>query len=173
MVRAPAAVFERAEAFATVLDRAGLPYAIGGDCAAYAHVERSDPSATRFPATVEAVVAANDRDRLRAAAEAAGVELHVLPADAKPARGVINLLTAGAPCGSVAVPDPGESEPGDRFRVMTLPALARTLLGRWKLNDRVSLRDFMDVGLIDDTWPARFPPPLGDRLQALLDDPDG
>ena len=29
------------------------------------------------------------------------------------------------------------------------------------------------VGLIDATWPARFPPPLGDRLQELLDDPNG
>ena len=29
------------------------------------------------------------------------------------------------------------------------------------------------VGLIDATWLARLPPTLGERLQTLLDDPDG
>jgi hypothetical protein len=29
------------------------------------------------------------------------------------------------------------------------------------------------VGLLDATWPARLPAPLGDRLQRLLDDPNG
>jgi hypothetical protein len=29
------------------------------------------------------------------------------------------------------------------------------------------------IGLIDSVWPARFPPPLGDRLQQLLDNPNG
>ena len=171
--RATAAVFERAEAFAAAMDRAGVPYAIGGDCAAYAHVARIEPAATRFPATVEAVVTADDADRIRAAAGTVGLEVHVLPGDAKAARGVVNLLTAGAPCGQTVVPGPLDFEPGGRFRVLTLPALARTLLGRWKLNDRVTLRDFLDVGLLDDSWPARFPPALGERLQALLDDPDG
>ena len=171
--RATAAVFERAERFAAAMDAAGLPYAVGGDCAAYVHVDRAEPSAVRFPATVEAVVAADDADRIRAAAGTIDLETRILPPDGKPARGVVSLLTAGAPCGPVVVPVPGESEPGGRFRVLTLSALARTLLGRWKRNDRVSLRDFMDVGLIDDSWPARFPPPLGERLQALLDDPDG
>jgi hypothetical protein len=31
----------------------------------------------------------------------------------------------------------------------------------------------LGVGLIDATRPARFPPPLGGRLQQLLDDPNG
>jgi hypothetical protein len=29
------------------------------------------------------------------------------------------------------------------------------------------------VGLIDNTWPARLPPPLGERQQQWLDDPNG
>jgi hypothetical protein len=29
------------------------------------------------------------------------------------------------------------------------------------------------VGLIDATWPGRFPPRLRERLQQLLDDPNG
>jgi hypothetical protein len=35
------------------------------------------------------------------------------------------------------------------------------------------LLDLIGVGLLDATWPARFPPPLGERLQQLLDDPNG
>jgi hypothetical protein len=39
--------------------------------------------------------------------------------------------------------------------------------------DRVHLRDMIGVGLIDAAWPARLPKALGDRLQQLLDDPNG
>jgi hypothetical protein len=39
--------------------------------------------------------------------------------------------------------------------------------------DQVHLLDLIGVGLVDATWPARFPPPLGQRLQQLLDDPNG
>jgi len=31
----------------------------------------------------------------------------------------------------------------------------------------------IDVGLIDGTWPAKYLGELGQRLQQLLDDPDG
>jgi hypothetical protein len=31
----------------------------------------------------------------------------------------------------------------------------------------------IEIGLIDATWPGRFEPPLGERLHALLDDPEG
>jgi len=33
--------------------------------------------------------------------------------------------------------------------------------------------DLIGVGLIDATWPPRFPPALAARLQELLDNPDG
>jgi hypothetical protein len=39
--------------------------------------------------------------------------------------------------------------------------------------DRMHLRDLASVGLVDERWPARFPPTLGERLQAILDDPEG
>jgi len=43
----------------------------------------------------------------------------------------------------------------------------------WRDRDRTHLRDLIGVGLLDGTWPARFAPPLGARLQQLLDDPNG
>ena len=39
--------------------------------------------------------------------------------------------------------------------------------------DRTYLRDLIDVGLIDATWPARFPGELQKRLQSILDKPEG
>ena len=33
--------------------------------------------------------------------------------------------------------------------------------------DRTHLRDLIDVGLLDATWPARFPPELAARLQGV------
>ena len=88
---------------------------------------------------------------------------------------MIRVWAAGASVGETTVPRVGESELIGPLRVLTLPALTRMLLGRWKRNDRVSLLDFLDpdVGLIDGSWPARYPEPLRSRLQALVDDPDG
>jgi hypothetical protein len=39
--------------------------------------------------------------------------------------------------------------------------------------DRTHLRDMLEVGLIDDSWKARLPEPLAERLQVLLDNPGG
>ncbi len=49
----------------------------------------------------------------------------------------------------------------------------RMKLIAWRDKDRTHLRDLIGVGLIDATWPARLPAPLGARLQQLLDDPNG
>jgi len=38
--------------------------------------------------------------------------------------------------------------------------------------DRVHLGDMIEVGLVDASWPARFPQELGGRLQELLDNPE-
>ena len=46
-------------------------------------------------------------------------------------------------------------------------------LTSYRRKDQVHLLDMIDVELIDDTWPSRFIPDLADRLQELLDDPDG
>ena len=65
--------------------------------------------------------------------------------------------------------DPEESA----FPLTDLKALVLLKLNSNRDKDRVHLRDLIAVGLIDATWPARFADPLDERLQALLDDPDG
>jgi hypothetical protein len=73
----------------------------------------------------------------------------------------------------VARIDEDESERAADFQVVTLAALVRMKLTAYRLKDRVHLLDMIGVGLIDATWPTRLPPPLGDRLQQLLDNPNG
>ena len=74
---------------------------------------------------------------------------------------------------SAANPDVTASESADKFRVLSLQALVQIKLTAFRDKDRVHLRDLIDAGLLDSTWPARFPGELGDRLQSLLDTPEG
>jgi len=46
-------------------------------------------------------------------------------------------------------------------------------LTSYRRKDQVHIQDMISVGLIDQSWPARLPGELADRLQQLLDDPDG
>jgi hypothetical protein len=39
--------------------------------------------------------------------------------------------------------------------------------------DRTHLRDLIEIGLVDNAWVNRLPIALGERLQALLDNPEG
>ena len=93
----------------------------------------------------------------------------------KPSGG-IHLLYAGEKVrrdDDTNLPEIGDSERAAEFQVVNLEALLLMKLIAWRDKDRTHLRDLIGVGLIDATWPARFPPPLGDRLQRLLDDPNG
>jgi hypothetical protein len=119
----------------------------------------------------------------RTALEGAGfVYYHLLDVDmfidgpqGRPSGGV-HLLYAGEkvkPEYEHASPNLDESERAAEFQVTSLQALTRMKLIAWRDKDRTHLRDMIGVGLIDATWPARFPPPLGNRLQQLLDDPNG
>ncbi len=70
-------------------------------------------------------------------------------------------------------PDVSESERGSEFQVISLPALVEMKLNSYRRKDQTHLLDMIEVGLIDATWPTRFPAELGARLQELLDDPNG
>ncbi|MGL4423000.1 MAG: hypothetical protein ACRCZF_20220, partial [Gemmataceae bacterium] len=59
------------------------------------------------------------------------------------------------------------------FQVLNLESLVRMKLIAWRDKDRTHLRDMIGVGQIDFSWPSRFPGMLGQRLQQLLDDPEG
>ena len=95
--------------------------------------------------------------------------------DGKPSGGV-HIVFADEkvrPTDEHGLPGLDQSERAIEFQVANLQALVRMKLIAWRDKDRTHLRDLIGVGLIDSTWPARFPPPLRDRLQELFDNPDG
>jgi len=69
-------------------------------------------------------------------------------------------------------PDVEPSKYGDGIRTLPLARLVRMKLNSFRLKDRVHLLDMIDVGLLDESWIAKFPKPLGERLRLLIEDPD-
>jgi len=69
--------------------------------------------------------------------------------------------------------DVSESEKSDDYDILKLESLVRMKLTSFRDKDRVHLRDLISIGLIDASWPTRLQAELGNRLQTLLDDPNG
>jgi len=176
-------VKERCRRATRALDEAGVPYAVAGGNAVAEWVSRMDEGATRNTKDVDILVRRPDLPAVKAALEAVGFEYHhVWGVDAfidgvggRPSE-CVHLLFAGEtvkPGDALVLPEVAESERGLDFQVVNLEALMKMKLIAYRRKDQVHILDLIGVGLIDATWPARFPPPLGDRLQQLLDDPDG
>ena len=92
------------------------------------------------------------------------------------ARDAVHILFSGEKVRDedlAEVPDVSESESFTVFRVLKLQALVRMKLTAYRRKDQVHLLEMIGVGLIDESWPAKYSPELGDRLQYLLDTPDG
>jgi Uncharacterised nucleotidyltransferase len=183
MVRAVEKVRDRLRRAAAALEQAQVPYAVIGGNAVAAWVSRVDEAAVRNTRDVDILLRRSDFDAAKAALEAAGfIYRHAASIDmfldgkGAKARDAVHVIFASEKVRDsdpVIAPDVAESEPGDSFRVITLEALVRMKLVANRDKDRTHLRDFIDVGLIDSTWPARFPPELAARLQHILDTPDG
>ena len=103
-----------------------------------------------------------------------GIHLFIEP-NGKPSEG-IHLLFAEEkvnPLDPVPAPALTESERGAAFQVLSLEALVRMKLVAFRLKDQVHLQDMVRHGLIDATWPERFPEVLAERLRQILANPDG
>jgi hypothetical protein len=176
-------VKERMRRATKALESAGVPYAVAGGNAVAEWVARIDDGAVRNTRDVDLLVRRADFAAARTALEAADfvyhqlldVEVFVDGPQGKPSVGV-HLLFAGEkvrPEDEHPCPELDESERAAEFQVVSLPALVRMKLISWRLKDRVHLQDMINVGLIDRAWPARLQPPLAERLQQLLDNPNG
>ena len=82
--------------------------------------------------------------------------------------------------GEIVKPDDFDPNPdiepttlANNFKTITLEALVRMKLNSHRDKDRVHVRDMISVGLIDESWLARYPNPIRTRLKELLDDPNG
>ncbi len=165
------------------LEAGGVPYAVIGGNAVADWVGRIDRGAVRLTQDVDLLIRRSDLDRARTVLEAAGFfyqetfDIHMfLDNPTASARDAVHVLFAGEKVRKeylVPTPDLSESEASERYRVLNLEALVRMKLTSFRDKDRTHIRDIIGVGLIDSTWPARFPPELASRLQHILDTPDG
>jgi len=183
MVDAVEQVRRRLQLAVGALCSAGVRYAIVGGNAVAAWVATIDETAVRNTQDVDVLVRRADFDRVRAALEsvgfvyrkAAGLDLFLDHDKARPSQAV-HLVFAGEivrPGEPTSKPDVDESSDLGAFRVLNLEALVRIKLTAFLDKDRTHLRNLIGVGLIDPTWAARYPGVLGQRLQSILDTPDG
>jgi len=182
-------VKQRLDRASAALGSTGVKYAVVGGNAVAAWVSRVDAAAVRNTRDVDILLRREDMDRAKAALESAGfvyrrvaslgkaaaMDVFLDGPDAK-VRDAIHILWAGekaVPDAIEATPQLGITEPGDGFELIPLDDLLRMKLTSFRDKDRMHLRDLLSVGLIDETWPARFPEVLAERLRVILDDPEG
>jgi hypothetical protein len=183
MVNAVEKVQQRLLRAAKALEGAQIPYAVAGGNAVALWVSHVDESAVRNTQDVDILLRRGDLEAARRAMEkagfvhrrSAGMEIF-LDGPAARARDAVHIVFANEkvrPDEPAANPDVSESEAGDRFRVLSLEALVRIKLTAYRDKDKVHLRDLIEVGLVNGSWPARLGGELGSRLQRLLDTPQG
>jgi hypothetical protein len=183
MIRAVEKVRERLARAVSALDQAGIPYAVTGGNAVAAWVATIDEAAVRNTQDVDLLVRRSDFEAVRTALEfvgfvhrhVAGIDMFLDGPEAR-ARDAVHLLYAGEkvrPEYVLPAADLAESEQVAAFRVVSLDALVRMKLTSYRIKDQTHLLDMLDVGLIDASWVSRLPPELGQRLQRLIDSPEG
>jgi hypothetical protein len=174
-------VQERFRRITAALCEAHVPHAIVGGQAVAAWVSTKDPDAVRVTKDVDILLDRSDLPRARAAAlsqgmdyfEVVGVGMFLEHDNPNPRRGV-HLLWAGEkvrPENETAAATIDRREllaPG--LWVVSLAELVRMKLQANRDQDRVHLRDMIDVGLIGRDILAALPPALADRLSPLLAD---
>jgi hypothetical protein len=165
------------------LNRAGVPYAIIGGNAVQHWVAQVDESAVRNTRDVDLIINRSDLPRAIEALEAAGfiyrhaggIDMFLDGADAK-ARDAVHIVFAGEKVREeylLPVPAIEEFELIKSARTLPFEALVRMKLTSFRDKDRVHVRDMILVGLVDETWLDRIPGELRERLQFLLDTPNG
>ncbi len=182
MDRAVEKIRERLERVSTALNSAGIPFAVSGGNAVRVWVAQADEAAVRTTRDVDILLRRDDLPAARTALEAAGfvyrhaggIDMFLDGPDAK-ARDAVHLLYAGEKVREeypTAAPTLDDTTEVDGTPVITLDALVQMKLTSFSTKDRMHLLDMIDVELVDDTWPARLPSELAERLQELIDNPD-
>lgn len=173
-----------------MLEAAGIEYAVIDGNAVAAWVSRVDDSVVRNTRDVDLLVRRSDMPRIVPAMEEAGfihrtvsilggkghIDMFLDGPGAK-ARDGVHLIFADEkvneeaiePSPAVSAIDPTHIE----FKLIDLLALVTMKLTSYRDKDRVHLRDMIEIGQLDESWLPRVPPSLRQRLQDLLDDPDG
>jgi hypothetical protein len=181
--RAVEIVKDRLRRVTGALNEANIPYAVIGGNAVQHWVAQVDESVVRNTRDVDIILNEEDLQRAIPALatqgfifrQSAGVTMFLDGPTAK-ARDVVHVIFAG----KKVLPDYPEPVPEidqyvlmDQSKTLPLERLVKMKLTSFRRKDQVHILDMISLGLIDPTWIQRYSPVLADRLQQLLDDPDG
>lgn len=172
-------VQQRFRRITVALDEAGVPHAVVGGQAVAAWVSTKDPDAVRVTKDVDILLDRKDLPRARAVAltlgmdyfEVVGVGMFLEHDNPNPRRAV-HLLWAGEKVRpeyeTIAATIDQRELLAHGLWVVALPELVRMKLQANRDQDRVHLRDMIDVGLIGREILETLPPTLAARLLPLL-----
>jgi hypothetical protein len=172
-------VTERLRRITAALEGAGVPYALVGGQAVALWVATRDPAAVRTTKDVDILLRRDDLSRARAAALAAnmdyfevvGVGMFLERDDPNP-RQAVHLIWAGEkvrpeyPLPAPSIDQRQALEPGTQ--VVSLPALVLMKLQSNRDQDRLHLRDLIEVDLVTRAFVNDLPQELAERLTTLL-----
>lgn len=165
-----------------ILETIGIPFAIVGGNAVRIWVAQVDPGAVRATNDVDVLIRPENLEQVKQVMadngyhyrKAAGLDMFLEGKDDS-VRYAIHVVLANRMVKQddyESNPDVEPSEYGDGIRTLPLVRLVRMKLNSFLLKDRVHLLDMIEVGLLDESWIARFPQPLGERLRSLIENPD-
>jgi hypothetical protein len=170
---------DRMQRITSALNSSGVSYALVGGQAVALWVATKDPAAVRTTKDVDVLLSRADLPQARVAArtvdmdyfETMGVGMFLDRRDPNP-RHAVHIVWAGELVragDTVAAPniDDQTTLPGDHH-VVSLPKLVEMKLTANREQDRLHLRDLIDVGLIARTMLAALPNELASKLAALL-----
>ena len=183
MFRAVEQVKERLDRACAALAAANVPYAIVGGNAVGAWVATVDEGAVRNTQDVDILLRREDLENATEALESVGfhkdidmnVTMFLDGPNGKPSQAVHVIWANQKVKEHYESPTPQITQSTDinDKKVVDLIELVRMKLNSYRRKDQVHLLDMISVGLIDQDWPQNFGPVLSERLQSLLDDPEG
>ncbi|HEX3599941.1 MAG TPA: hypothetical protein VHU84_07345 [Lacipirellulaceae bacterium] len=174
-------IADRLHRITSAFQIAKVPYAIVGGQAVALWVATKDPAAVRTTKDVDVLLPRTGLPIARGAArtvemdffETMGVGMFLDRRDPNP-RHAVHIVWAGElvrPGDTVAAPGVADqiTLPGD-YHVVSLAKLVEMKLMANREQDRLHLRDLIDVGLVDRPLLAALPGELTPRLEKLLDE---
>lgn len=172
-------VSNRLERFTAAMDAVGVPYALVGGQAVAVWVASRDPAAVRTTKDIDVLINRRDLPAARRAAlsvdmdyfEVLGVGMFLDRGDPNP-RHAVHIVWAGERVrAEYELPSPSLAEtetPTENLRVVSPAALVRMKLLANRDQDRVHLRDMIELGLVERAMLQDLPPALAARLELLL-----
>lgn len=172
-------VTDRLQRITRALREKSVPYAVVGGQAVALWVATKDPSAVRTTKDVDILIDRTDLARARAAALSAGMDYFELMGvgmfldrnDPNPRHAVHLVWAAEKVRPGYEHPSPPVEQRQTLAPAIDVVSLAGLVLMKLQANrdqDRVHLRDMIDVGLVDRDLTGRLPPDLASRLDTLL-----